>query len=199
MGLDKSAIKERSRRILDPAVTLLASMGVPPILVSVLGLAGSFCAAYVIARGSLFWGGVWALAAGLCDVLDGSLARRLGRETEFGAFIDSTFDRVSEFVIYGAIVFHFARAGYSSLLLAIVWVAMGGSFLVSYARARIEGLGHRCTVGLLERPERLALLIAGLVFGHTVLVAALVVIAVGTVITVLQRIHHAYKVTHRGP
>ena len=199
MGFNKSAIKERSRRVLDPVVTLLASIGVPPLLVSVLGLAGSFCGAYVIARGSLFWGGVWAFASGVCDVLDGSLARYRGQETKFGAFIDSTFDRVCEFVIYGAILFYYVERGHPLLLLAVIWVAMGGSFLVSYARARIEGLGHRCTVGLLERPERLTLLIAGLVLGHTVLVVALILIAFGTVITVLQRVQHAYQVTRREP
>ncbi len=199
MGFNKSAIKERSRRILDPAIALLASIGVPPMVVTTLGLVGSLVAACVIARGSLFWGGVWVLAAGLCDVLDGGLARRLGRDTKFGAFVDSTFDRVSEFVVYGALLLHYAQAGYSNVLPAVIWVAMGGSFLVSYARARIEGLGHTCTVGLLERPERLALLIAGLLFGHAVLVAALVVIAFGTVVTVLQRIHHAYEVMRREP
>ena len=199
MGFSKSTIKERSRRVLDPAVTLLASMGVPPMLVTALGLAGSFCAAWVIAGGSLFWGGVWVFGSGLCDVIDGSLARRLGRETDFGAFVDSTFVRVSELVIYGALAFRYAQGGYSSLLLAVIWVAMGGSFLVSYVRARIEGLGHACKVGLFERPERLVLLIAGLLLGQTALVAALVVIAFGTVITVVQRIHHAYYVTRRGP
>jgi CDP-diacylglycerol--glycerol-3-phosphate 3-phosphatidyltransferase len=201
MVLGKQAIRERTRRILDPVVALLASMGVPPVLVSILGLVGSLFAAYVVSRGSLFWGGIWTLVSGICDMLDGSLARRRGQVTKFGAFIDSTFDRASEFVIYGAILLyfllHYSERGYPLVLLTVIWVAMGGSFLVSYARARIEGLGHQCTVGLLERPERLTLLVVGLVLGRTALVVALVLIAFGAVITVLQRIQHAYQVMRR--
>lgn len=196
MSLDKQAIKDKSRTILDPIVSGLVSLGVPPILISVLGLVFSFYGAILLARGSLFSSGIWLIIAGLCDVLDGSVARRAGRSSKFGAFIDSTFDRISELVYFGAIlVFYINRSDtYGSLMFVIIWVALGGSFLVSYTRARVEGLGQSCTVGYFERPERLVLLIVGLLLGHRMLSFVLTVMAVGTVVTVLQRIHHAHEV-----
>ena len=197
-SVTKRSIKERSRRILDPVVSLLFSLGVPPLLVSFVGLAAALAAAWAIVRGSLFWGGIWTLFSGVCDVLDGGLARRAGRETKFGAFIDSTFDRVSEFFVYGALLVYFADKGFPRLLLVVIWVAMGASFLVSYARARIEGLGATCTVGLLERPERFVLLVVGLLAGPRATIAALIVIALGASFTVVERISHAYRVTNRG-
>ena len=199
MAVDKRGLKERARRILDPMVSALAAAGVSPMLLSVLGLAGSLWAAYVIARGSLFWGGIWTLASGICDVVDGAVARQRGRATEFGAFIDSTFDRVCELVLYGAILLYYSERGYPLVLLVVICVALGASFLVSYARARIEGLGYACTVGLFERPERMAILIVGLLLGRRVLVAALILIAFGAMLTVVQRVQHAYDVTRGGP
>jgi phosphatidylglycerophosphate synthase len=195
MALDKRMVKERARRLLDPLLTLLAAAGVSPMWVSILGLVGSLLGAYVIARGSLFWGGIWTFVSGICDVLDGGLARRLGRQTEFGAFVDSTFDRIGELLVYGAILLYYSERGYPLVLLVVICVALGASFLVSYARARLEGLGHTCTVGLFERPERMALLIAGLLLGRRALVAALLLIAFGAVITIVQRVQHAYDVT----
>jgi CDP-diacylglycerol--glycerol-3-phosphate 3-phosphatidyltransferase len=191
----KKTLKDRARRILDPAITLLASRGVSPFAVTLVGLCASAVAAWVILRGSLFWGAVWVLFSGVCDVLDGGLARRLGRETRFGAFIDSTFDRLSEFFVFGGIFVYFADHGYPRLLLVVVWAAMGASFLVSYARARIEGLGGECKVGLLERPERFAILVVGLLLGPRGAAAAVIIIAFGAGFTVVERILHARRVT----
>jgi len=196
MTLDKQAIKDKSRRVLDPLVSWLVSLGVPPMLISILGLVFSFYGAVLLARGSLFWSGIWLLISGVCDMLDGAVARRSGRSSKFGAFIDSTFDRISELVYFGAIlVFYINRSeNYGSLIFVIIWIALGGSFLVSYTRARVEGLGQSCTIGYFERPERLTLLIVGLLLGHRMLSFALTVMALGTIITVLQRIHHAHEV-----
>ncbi len=199
MAFDKQAIKDKSRRILDPVVAILASIGVSPMLVSVCGLVIGLIAAILITRGAFFWAGFWLLISGLCDVVDGALARERGQETKFGAFVDSTFDRISEFLIFGAILLYYNARGYSETLLVVILIAMGGSFLVSYARARIEGLGRTCTVGLLERPERFILLIVGLFLGRHILIFVLTLIAFGTVITVLQRIHHAHEVLTDGP
>lgn len=190
----KKSIKDRSRRVLDPVVSFLAARGVSPFFVTFVGLCASAVAAWVILRGSLFWGAAWVLFSGVCDVLDGGLARRLGRETKFGAFIDSTFDRVSEFFVFGGLFVYFADHGYPRLLLVVVWAAMGASFLVSYARARIEGLGGACTVGLLERPERFAILVAGLLLGPRGAAAAVIIIAFGAGFTVVERIVHARRV-----
>lgn len=191
----KTFLKERARRFLDPVIFLLAAAGVSPMLVSAAGLAAGLCGAWIIGKGSLFWGGVWTLVSGICDIVDGGLARERGRQTQFGAFIDSTFDRVSELLAYSAILIYFSARGYPLVLLVVICFALGASFLVSYARARIEGLGYTCTVGLMERPERMVILIAGLLLGRRALIAALFVIAFGASITVIQRIQHAYDVT----
>jgi len=194
----KKTFKDRARRILDPVIAVLAARGVSPLAVTFVGLCASAVGAWVILRGSLFWGAVWVLFSGVCDVLDGGLARRLGRETKFGAFIDSTFDRVSEFFVFGGIFVYFADHGYPRLLLLVVWTAMGASFLVSYARARIEGLGGECKVGLLERPERFAILVVGLLLGPRGTAAAVIIIALGAGFTVVERIFHARRVVGGG-
>ncbi|UCH82556.1 MAG: CDP-alcohol phosphatidyltransferase family protein, partial [Candidatus Latescibacterota bacterium] len=144
MTLDKQTIKDKTRRILDPIVEGLVSLGVPPILISVLGLIFSFYGAILAAKGSLFWSGIWLLLSGVCDILDGSVARRSGRSSKFGAFIDSTFDRISELVYFGAILVYYINRSetYPVTMFVVIWVAMGGSILVSYARARVEGLGE---------------------------------------------------------
>jgi CDP-diacylglycerol--glycerol-3-phosphate 3-phosphatidyltransferase len=198
---DKQAFKDNARRLLNPIASFLGSFGVSPMLVSVFGLVISVYGATVVARGSLFWGGIWLIIAGLCDVLDGSLARNQNMVTRFGAFIDSTFDRISELAYYsGLIVYYITRPqGYTVSLVVLVCVVLGASFLVSYTRARLEGLGEECKVGWMERPERLALLIAGLLFGSRVLAVVLVILAVGSVITVAQRIRHGHIVTRENP
>ena len=198
---DKKRFKENARRLLDPVVSLLAAVGVSPMLISVFGIMFSLYGATLVARGSLFWAGIWLLIAGLCDALDGSLARSRGLESRFGAFIDSTFDRISELAyLSGIIVYYVTRPqGYNTFLIVLVCVVLGASFLISYARARLEGLGYECKIGMMERPERLALLIAGLVFGSRILAVVLVILAVGSVITVLQRIRMAYVVTRSEP
>ncbi len=195
MPLDKKTLKERSRRLLDPVVVLLSSLGVSPLLVSSIGLLLALVAAGVIVRGSLFWGGLWAILSGICDVLDGGIARQSGRASAFGAFIDSTFDRIGEYSLYGAMLIYYGDRGYPRVLLVVIWVAMGASFLVSYTRARVEGLGHSCTVGVLERPERWVLVSLGLLLGSRVLVVALIIVAFGAAFTAAQRVEHAYRAT----
>lgn len=198
---DKKAFKENARRLLDPVVSALAAAGATPMLMSIFGLVTSLYGAIIVARGSLFWGGVWLLVSGLCDILDGSIARSRSLETRFGAFIDSTFDRVSELAfLSGLIVYYVSRPqGYSVFLIVVVCIVLGASFLISYTRARLEGLGYECKVGMMERPERLALLILGLLLGSRILAVVLVVLALGSVITVLQRVRHGHIVTRAAP
>lgn len=196
---DKGTVKNRLRGVLDPVVSLLMRIGVPPMAVTVAGLVLSLAGACAIARGAFIAGGVLIIVSGVCDTLDGSLARKAGRESVFGAFIDSTIDRVAELACFGALVVYYAargEAGRIALVLAIV--ALAGSFLTSYTRARAEGLGLECRVGLLERPERVALLVLGLLLGARVLFVAIACLAVLTMVTSLQRIVHVYRLTSRG-
>ena len=195
--MDKQQIKQNARKVLDPIVHQLAVWKVPPTAVSILGLIISLYGAYVLAKGSLFWGGFWLLASGLADVVDGSLARYSHTDSKFGAFLDSTLDRVTELAYFGAIILYYVGRpqGFSDFTLVLVLVAMSGSILISYARARLEGLGYTCKVGLLERTERIALLTVGLILGSRVLWLVLLILAVGTTLTVIQRLVHAHRVT----
>ncbi|MGD1048401.1 MAG: CDP-alcohol phosphatidyltransferase family protein [Candidatus Krumholzibacteriaceae bacterium] len=195
----KITVKNRLRGLLDPVVSLLMRIGVPPTAVTVAGLVLSLAGAFAIARGAFIAGGVLVIVSGICDTLDGSLARRTGRESAFGAFIDSTIDRVAELACFGALVVYYAgrgEAGRAGLVLAIV--ALAGSFLTSYTRARAEGLGLECRVGLLERPERVALLVLGLLLGARALLVVIACLAVLTMVTSVQRIVHVYRLSSRG-
>jgi CDP-diacylglycerol--glycerol-3-phosphate 3-phosphatidyltransferase len=193
--MDKRAIQHSARRLLEPAVALLSSLGVSPMLVSAFGLAFSVWGAVVVASGSLLGGGIFLLFAGLCDVLDGDLARRLGRATPFGAFMDSVLDRVSEFAYFGGILLFVVRRpdGFESYEPIVILVALMGSVLTSYARARAEGLAIECKVGVMERPERIALLAVGLFAGYRFLMAVMILIAVTSHVTVVQRVRHVRR------
>lgn len=195
--MDKAKLKRTFRKFLDPITGLLASLGIPPTAVTVLGLVISIYGATVVARGSLFPGGLWLIVAGLCDVLDGQLARRRGAESKFGAFIDSTLDRIAELAYFGGIIVYYVTRpqGFGVFTLILVLTALCGSFMISYTRARLEGLGYTCRVGWLERPERMIILILGLLLGSWALFFAMMVLAVGSTITVGQRVYHGWKIT----
>lgn len=197
--MDKRALQHSARKVLDPVVSLLASANISPMLVSAFGLAFSVWGSVVVARGSLLGGGIFLLIAGLCDVLDGDLARRLERASPFGAFIDSMLDRVSEFAYFSGILIFVVRQtndvpAYEPV---IILVALMGSVMTSYARARAEGLGIECKVGVMERPERIALLALGLVAGYKFLMAVMALLAVTTLITVIQRVAHVQRISSR--
>jgi CDP-diacylglycerol--glycerol-3-phosphate 3-phosphatidyltransferase len=193
--MNKHQFKNGARKIMNPVVAALTTMGVPPVMVTLFGLAFSLYGALVVAKGSLALGGVFLLLSGLCDVLDGDLARRRGLASRFGAFLDSTLDRVAEFAYFAGMLYYIVdRPGqFSDFVFVITVIALTGSVMTSYARARAEGLGYGCTVGIMERPERLALLTLGLFLGYRVLVVVLTFLAVTTVYTFVQRIVHVQR------
>lgn len=194
--IDKSAIKKRVRGLLDPVVDILSYLGVSPITVTVFGVILSVIGAVFVAKGYLFLGGIILLVGGLCDTVDGSLARQQKQVTDFGAFLDSTVDRIAEVVYLGALVFYFfGREPVNQVVVFFTFVAITGSFLTSYARARAEGLGLECKVGLLERPERVTLLVVGLLLGRYVLIVVIFIIALFSVITFIQRVKHVRNLT----
>ena len=193
---DKSKIKERLRGFLDPVVGLLDSIGVTPTAMTVIGLLISFIGSIFVVRGSIRLAGLILLISGLCDALDGSIARRQNSTSIFGAFIDSTSDRISELLYFGAFILYFHGEGaWGSFMILLTLVALSGSLLTSYVRARAEGLGLECRVGWLERPERLVALIIGMLLGRILLTISLLFVAVMSVITVIQRIIHVRRLT----
>jgi len=198
--MTKVDVKNRARRVFDPIVAALAAMGIPPLLVSLVGLALSLYGALLVADGGLALGGLLLLLAGVCDILDGDLARRRGVASTFGAFIDSTLDRVTEFAYFGGIILYVVNrpGGFHDYEVAIVIVALAGSVLTSYARARAEGLGLECKVGVMERPERIILLAVGLLLGYHVLRIIMTILAAASMLTFLHRVIHVYRVSRRA-
>jgi CDP-diacylglycerol--glycerol-3-phosphate 3-phosphatidyltransferase len=164
--------------------------------ITIFGLALSFVGALFVAAGSLRTGAIVLVLSGLCDALDGSLARREGTVTTFGAFVDSNVDRITEIAYFGALIFYFLGTEPANrFIIFLLLVAIAGSFLTSYARARAEGLGLECRIGWLERPERIVLLVLGLLLGRVVLIAVIIFLAILTIITFMQRVLHVRRVT----
>src|SRR5260221_7544931 len=140
-------------------------------------------------------GGLVAFVARIFDMLDGRVARLRGRETKFGAYLDSTMDRYSDMVLHLGLTILYARME-QTLPMVLVWAAAFGGFMTSYARARAESLIPRCTVGFMERPERIVLLIVGGVFDR--MGPVLWVIAVVSTLTVIHRIYFTWQETKAG-
>lgn len=182
-----------------PIVSLLQRMGVDPTFLTFLGLGLNVAAAYVVWIGELRWGAAAFLGASVFDMLDGSLARLQGRESKLGAFLDSTFDRLSETALFVALLHDMIVRGWGpSWLPEFTLLALAGSLSTSYARARAEGLGLECKVGWLERPERVLMLTAGLALGENILGFVIFALAVLSWWTTAQRIAHVWR-TLGGP
>lgn len=175
--------------VLIPIADFLIRNRVTPNKLSVAGLALNFVAAFCILTGGLFIGGFVYLLAGLIDLFDGTVARRGGLSTEFGGFLDSNFDRIAEGVVFAAIAYQFAASG-NAVTASVVVLALLGSFMVSYTRARAEALGLIGKSGLASRFERLLLISAALMAGF--LEPAIYLLTVFTLITVAQRIWATY-------
>jgi CDP-diacylglycerol--glycerol-3-phosphate 3-phosphatidyltransferase len=186
-------LKERARSVLDPLARFAADVGVTPAALTIAGLVLSGLAGLSIAGGR--FGGATALLvlAGICDMLDGAVARLSGTTSDEGAFLDSTVDRYAEAVVLlGALHFSLFRsdAAPERVTAVAVFLAFWGSLLVSYTRARAEGLGRTCAVGIAERPERMVLLIVGTLLGPAALRVMLWVLVVLAHVTAVQRINH---------
>ncbi len=189
---DPSSYKESLRSLLEPLVRVLTKLQVGPDTLTALGWAFSTAAAVLFGVGYLRLAGAVMLLAGLFDALDGAVARRSDRMSTFGAFLDSTLDRFSESAIFVGIAFFYAASGvpYGVLLAG---AAMAFSLLTSYARARAEGLGIECAVGIVERPERVVLISVFSLLG--LLTVGVALVAAGALVTTVQRILHVRRQT----
>ena len=178
----------------------LAKVGVSPNMVTMAGLAGAGISAWLSSEGMLWAGGAVMLFAGILDLFDGALARSTGQDSPFGALLDSVVDRVSEIVVLLGLLIYYARRD-SLEGTVLVYLAVGGSVMVSYLRARSEGLGIDCKVGIMTRPERVAALGFGLIVGQWVPMVMLVVlgaIAGLTILTTAQRLFHTSRSLNDG-
>ncbi len=167
---------------------------ITPNMLTIFGLLITAAGAALVAFGHFFAGGLVLWFAGLFDILDGALARAAGKVYRYGAFLDSTVDRYSEGVVYmGLLIFYLGKHAVMEPILIVA--ALAGSFLVSYVRARAQSLGFTCDVGILARPERVVIIVAGLLLqsiihiaGFSPLTLALFILAIGTNFTAIQRV-----------
>jgi CDP-diacylglycerol--glycerol-3-phosphate 3-phosphatidyltransferase len=191
-------VKNAVRAALAPAVRLALALHITPNTITVIGMIVVAAAALLVGLGMILPGAALLVAGSLLDAVDGALARASGGPTRFGGFLDSTLDRVAEATLFvGVAAYFLATSAQPTAPVVLAMLALVGSFLVSYTRARAEALGYSATVGLAPRPERLVLVSAGLVLagvGFDVgLVAALAVIGLLTFATVVQRIWHVWR------
>jgi CDP-diacylglycerol---glycerol-3-phosphate 3-phosphatidyltransferase len=175
-----------------------------PNAISMAGLVGNLVAAVLILEHHFVLAGVAFILGSLCDMLDGRYSRMSGKGTPFGAFLDSTLDRVEEGVVLAAVAAWFAQEG-NDLAVGATVLAVVGSYMVSYTRARAEALGVECKVGIASRAVRVVILSAGLVLGAGELISdfdllepAIYALAALTVFTALQRVLHVRRQLARG-
>ena len=175
-----------------PGARALSSVGLTPNAVTLLGFSISLTAAVLVGAGFLLAGGCVFLAGGALDLMDGALARLTSRVTKFGALLDSVTDRLGEAALLVGVAVHVLRAELSDdrqlFAIVVVLLALVGSQMVSYVRARGEGLGVSTRTGLATRPERVVLMSLGLVLGLRALEVLLIVIAAASAITIIQRL-----------
>ncbi len=191
----KPTLTDRLRKlavpIIDPVVNVLDRLGISPDMITLFGMLTHILLAWLVATGRFQWAGVATILIAPLDSFDGALARKQGRAPGgFGAFWDSTLDRIAEAILFAGFVYYFSIVGEPWLVLA-AYAALTGSLLVSYSRGRAEGLGFDCQVGLFSRVERYVLLIIGLLLNLPDI--TIIILAIGTYFTVLQRIWHVYK------
>jgi CDP-diacylglycerol--glycerol-3-phosphate 3-phosphatidyltransferase len=186
----RDALRKHTSGLLTSIVSPLARVGISPNVLTLVGFLAMLGVAVVLALGYELLGGILIVVVGLFDALDGALARSTGQTTTFGAFFDSTLDRFAEIALYLGLLYLY-RGDLMAVL--IIYLAITGSLMVSYTRARAEGLGLECKVGLFTRLERLATLVVGLLVGRTTL--ALAVVAVFSNFTAVQRMWHVWRAT----
>lgn len=175
-----------------PAVSLLVALKVTPNGATVIGLIVALIAAYFVSQGDFLIGGMLVLVGATFDLLDGGIARATNSVSKRGALTDSVFDRVSEIALLVGLGMYFTsgvNADQTGVLLA--FVAVGGSLMVSYVRARAEGLGAKGTAGFLTRPERIAITVVGLVIGYPM--AVLWILGIGTPLSAAWRFVDAWR------
>jgi len=180
--------------LIEPLAKILINLKVSPYLITFMGLFFSIFVFYFFKSGLFLPGGIFIILSGICDVLDGRLARETNQMSKFGALIDSVIDRYAEILFFLGLLVYFWEK--SLTIVILLFLGICGSLLVSYTRARAEGLGLECKVGIMQRQERITFLVGGAILGsipytsHFFLVLSIWIIAVLSNFTVIQRIWH---------
>lgn len=177
--------------LMDPVAEFIIRFEISPNIVTTTGFVISIVSGFFFAIGDYRLGAVFILLSGIFDMLDGKIARGSNRVTRFGALYDSTLDRYAEILVLSGIAYFFLRSGHLAGVLATI-LALAGSIMVSYVRARAEGLGLSCKVGMMQRPERvLTIGFTGLVHWYALFVG-MIFLAVTANFTALQRLYHVW-------
>ncbi len=200
MSQQPTTLTDRVRKLTSGLMTRLGTrlyrLGLHPDMITVLGLLIVMIASVVVAAGYLQWGGIILLLGLPLDAVDGAVARAMQRKDKFGAMLDSSLDRYADGLIFGALSYYFAvQDEFGWMVMALA--AILGSFMVSYTRARAEGLGVDVKIGLFSRLERVIVILGMLltpdVFGIPILEIGLLVLAIGTNFTGMQRLWYVYR------
>ena len=210
MNVIPQRVKDGFVKMIGPLARLLIKRGVHPNAITTVGTVVVIVSGVAFGVGAIRWGGLLLLLSGIFDLLDGQVARQGGKITTFGAFYDSTLDRIGEGAVFSGLIFYFLSGPLPSILkpraVAAGLVALVASFLVSYTRARAESLGIENKVGIAARAERILLLgVPALVFGAgpgrpgVVLFWIVAVLAFVSAITVIQRVAHVARVARGAP
>jgi CDP-diacylglycerol--glycerol-3-phosphate 3-phosphatidyltransferase len=202
MPTPTDSLKKGALRVIEPAISFLARHNVSPNAITTVGTLLTVAAGVVYGTGHIMTAGWLMGVTAFFDVVDGEVARRTGRSTVFGAFYDSTLDRVADGALMaGLTVFYATNPVHQNIYMVVTClVGMIGTFLVSYTRARAESLGIDAKVGVMQRPERIVLLSApqalfGLFWNGWVLMAIVVLLTVTAWITAVQRIAFVHRFT----
>jgi CDP-diacylglycerol--glycerol-3-phosphate 3-phosphatidyltransferase len=192
---EKFDFTQWARDVLDsiagPFLGILARLGVTPNMLTVAGTIGHFAAVWFLAQGRVTAAGLSLLIFAPLDAMDGALARKIGQGSSlFGAFLDSTLDRISEIILFGGIVYYYYTTG-DSVMMVVAYAGIGGSLMVSYARAKAEVLNLDGKVGFFGRLERYLVIVNLMILGQLTL--AIIIVAVLSWITATQRFYSVYK------
>ena len=208
MNVIPQSVKDGFVRLVGPLARAFIRAGVHPNVITTIGTLIVVASGVAFGFGEIRLGGLLLLASGLFDILDGQVARLGGMTTTFGAFYDSTLDRVGESAVFAGLAIYFERGGVppgrETLAMVLALGALAMSLLVSYARARAEGLGLECTVGIAGRAERILLLGApALFFGPgrdgVLLFWIVAILALAATVTVVQRVLHVARIAGAAP
>jgi CDP-diacylglycerol--glycerol-3-phosphate 3-phosphatidyltransferase len=183
-------------KLLNPITGIFVKFNLHPNTFTVWGLIITLISIIFFIRGDLILAGILILIGGICDIIDGKVARESGQVSRFGALFDSSIDRYSEVFMFFGVATFFVRAD-DYLTSVVVFIALGGSTMVSYVRARAEGLGFECKVGLFQRPERIVFLGIGSIIGVFALKIAIWIVAIMANITAIHRIIYIYKLDQK--
>ena len=208
MNVIPQFVKDGFVRLVGPLARAFIRAGIHPNVITTIGTLIVIGAGVSFGVAKIRLGGLLLLLSGVFDILDGQVARQGGMMTTFGAFYDSTLDRVGESAVFAGLAFYFMQGGVPAaqapLAVGIAMTALATSLLVSYTRARAEGLGLECTVGIAARAERVLLLGApALLFGPgpngALLFWIVAILALATAVTVVQRVVHVARVAGATP